>query len=146
MTRDMDLSVEERDDFLGSGGTGVLALASGSDEAPHALPVSYGYDPEIPQLYFRLATGPSHQKGRVTDRAATFVTYALSDSRWTSVIAQGNLEKTTRESIAIETLAGLERVDIPFVDIFGAPPQEVTFTFVRLAPETISARTETPTD
>lgn len=139
----MDLSVEERDNFLGNGGTGVLALETETGTPPYALPVSYGYDFETPQFYFRLATGPGLQKGHVTDREATFVTYARNESRWTSVIAQGELEKTTRESIAIETLAGLEQVDIPFVDIFETPLRELTFTFVRLAPDVLNARTET---
>lgn len=33
---------DERDTFLGSGGTGVIAFSEARDRSPHAVPVSYG--------------------------------------------------------------------------------------------------------
>lgn len=142
MDAQVDLSTAECTEFLGTGGTGVLALGTKNGDPPYAIPVSYGYDGQNEQLYFRLATGPDRGKGRVTDRQATFVTFAVTKARWTSVIAKGVLEETTRSEIAVETLDGLERVFIPYIDMFGESLQDVEFTFVRLDPETLDGRTE----
>lgn len=41
------LSEDERNEFLGRGGTGVISVAAGAGESPYSVPVSYGYDAEI---------------------------------------------------------------------------------------------------
>lgn len=71
ITRDGD----ERDEFLDTGGTGVLSLAPTDGGAPHAVPASYGYDAAAGTVYFRLAAAPDSVKGDPADRPATFVTY-----------------------------------------------------------------------
>lgn len=75
------------------------------------------------------------------DRAATFVTYGREDG-WRSVVASGRLEETTEETIATETLDGLDRVDIPLVDVFDRPTRTVSFEFFRLVPGEITGRKE----
>lgn len=136
---------EERDEFLGRSGTGVISFAVTRDESPHSVPVSYGYDPTENVFYFRLAVGSDSDKGSVGDRAVTFVTYGQMDERWHSVVASGRLENTTDESIATETLQGLEQSHIPLVDIFGRPPRDVPFEFYRLVPDELTGRKESST-
>lgn len=136
---------DERDEFLGSGGTGVLSFSTTTDEAPHTIPVSYGYDAAETTFYFRLAVAPESDKEDILDRAVSFVTYGAVDDTWLSVVASGRLERTTDEDIATETLQGVERVRIPLVDIFGKPPGEVQFEFYRLVPDNLTGRKESLT-
>ena len=140
-----EMSDDERDAFLGDGGTGVLSLRGDGDGPPHSVPVSYGYDAATEAFYFRLAVGPDSAKGDLADRPATFVTYDHVDDRWQSVVARGRLEATTEESVATETLEALGRVGIPYVDIFDQPIRTVTFEFYRLVPEDIGSRREAST-
>ena len=135
---------DERDGFLDTGGTGVISLAAG-ETAPYSTPVSYGYDAAESVFYFRLAAQPDSEKGDLADRSVSFVTYG-DDNGWKSVVATGQLERTTEESIATESLQGLERVHIPLIDIFGTPPREVAFEFYRLVPDELTTRTETRTE
>lgn len=140
-----ELAADDRDGFLGTGGTGVIALATGEGEPPHSVPVSYGYDATDETFYFRLAAGPESAKGELEGRAATFVVHGSVDDRWHSVVARGRLEPTDGEDVGPEALAGLDRVHIPYVDVFGEPLAEVTFEFYRLAPADLTARVESVT-
>lgn len=138
---------DARDEFLGRSGTGVISFATPENEPPHSVPVSYGYDPVESVLYFRLAVGPDRTKGELDDRAVTFVTYGEGDGRWRSVVGSGRLVSTTDESVAEETIEGLERTGrIPIVDVFGEPTSEVTFAFYRLDPERFTTRVEQSMD
>jgi nitroimidazol reductase NimA-like FMN-containing flavoprotein (pyridoxamine 5'-phosphate oxidase superfamily) len=145
-TQSIAMDEDDRDDFLGVGGTGVISFAEAGAEFPHSIPVSYGYDAEETTFYFRLAVGADSEKGDVADGAVTFVTYGERDDSWRSVIVKGRLEETTEQSIATESLEGLQRVHIPLVDIFGRPIKEVPFEFYRLVPEEISSRKESSTE
>ena len=135
------MEAHERDEFLGPGGIAVLALAAGP-EPPHAIPVSYGYDVTTATFYFRLASGASSEKGELDGRAATVVVSDSKEDGWRSVVARGKLEDVEREGIETETLAGLDRVDIPLVDIFNDPIRDVQFEFLRLVPEKVTGRVE----
>ena len=136
---------DERDEFLGDGGTGVVSLSTTAEDAPHSLPVSYGYDAEEDTFYFRLAVGADSEKGDLHDRPVSFVTYRSVEGTWRSVVASGRLEATTDDAIATETLDGLDRVRIPLVDIFGKPSREVEFEFYRLVPDELTGRKESRT-
>lgn len=132
------------EDFLGEGGTGVLSLATGEGTAPHAVPVSYGHDSQTGTLYFRLAVGPDSAKTALADRPVTFVTYGEEADRWHSVVARGRLEDVEAEGIGTATLQGLDRVEIPLVDMFDQPTRVVDFEFYRLVPDELTGRIETP--
>lgn len=136
------MDADERDAFLGNGGTGVISFPSPNGESPHSVPVSYGYDSTETTFYFRLAVGSDSDKGDVAGRHVTFVVYGRQDDDWQSVVAKGRLEATTEPSIATESLQGLQQVHIPLVDIFGRPVRDVPFEFYRLVPEEITARKE----
>jgi hypothetical protein len=137
-----EMGADEREAFLGTGGTGVIAFGTTGEEAPHAIPVSYGYDPVEGIFYFRLAADADSEKHAVADRAVSLVVYGQDEAKWRSVVAKGVLEETTEESIATDTLQGLERVHIPLLDVFGTPPGEVPFEFYRLVPDTLTSRKE----
>ncbi len=140
-----ELSRDEIDALLGRHETGVLSLACGDE--PYATPISYGYDAAESTFYFRLAVDPGSEKGDLEDRAVSVVVYGQDEADdWHSVVASGRLEETTDEGIATDTLAGLKRVDIPLVDIFGKPPRDVAFEFYRLAPDELTGRTESTTE
>ena len=148
MSQDNPVEMEpsDRDEFLGTGGTGVIALSSTGDEAPHSVPVSYGYDAAETTFYFRLSTNADGSKGTLTDRPVSFVTSGEGDGRWRSVVARGRLEDVDDVEIATQTLEGLERVDIPLVDVFHRPPREIDFAFYRLVPDELTTRIESKTD
>lgn len=137
----IEMDADERDELLGRGGVGVISLSTPDEEHPHSIPISYGYDASETTLYFRLAVGPDGGKGDLSDRAVSFVAYGQEDG-WQSVVATGRLEDVADEAIATETLAGLDRVDIPLIDMFGEPTRTVSFEFFRLVPEEFTGRKE----
>jgi nitroimidazol reductase NimA-like FMN-containing flavoprotein (pyridoxamine 5'-phosphate oxidase superfamily) len=145
MTDATPLTDAERDDFLGTGGTGVLSFASDADTPPHAIPVSYGYDASAAAFYLRLAVGGDSAKADLVDRPVTLVVYEEVAGAWHSVVASGRLESTDDEAVANEALAGLDRVDIRLHDVFGRPIREVSFGFYRLIPDDLTTLRETPT-
>lgn len=141
----VEMDASERDEFLGSGGTGVIALSSTADEPPHSVPVSYGYDATETTFYFRLAAGADGSKGALANRPVSFVTTG-ENGGWRSVVARGRLEDVEDAGIATDTLEGLERVDIPLVDVFHRPLREIEFEFYRLDPDELTGRVESKTD
>lgn len=145
-TTHVTLDEPAQDEFLGTGGTGVLSLSGDPDQPPHSVPVSYGYDQVERVFYFRIAVGPDSEKPSLTDRAVTFVTYRELDDGYRSVVAQGHLEAVDDEAIATETLAGLDRVDLALFDVFERSIREVDFEFYRLDPQRQTGRVENPTD
>ena len=140
----LELDPEERDAFLGRGGTGVLSFATDADTAPHTVPVSYGYDAEDDEFYFRLSVGGDSTKADLLDRPVTFVVFGDEDDRWKSIVATGELESTDTEGIETDTLDGLDRVHIPLVDIFGESTRNISFEFFRLVPDEWTGRKESP--
>ncbi|MFP8956653.1 pyridoxamine 5'-phosphate oxidase family protein [Natrialbaceae archaeon A-CW3] len=157
-----ELEDDELQSVLGTGGTGVLSFSTKGDEPPRTIPVSYGYDPVESTLYFRLATSPDHPPKTLDDHAVSFVAYDTDDAksengesapndksskndRWWSVVAKGRLENIERETIGTDALAGLDRVEIPLIDIFGTHPREIQFDFCRLEPTSLTGRRESST-
>ena len=136
----VELEAKERDEFLGDGGVGVISFSTGSEGPPHSIPVSYGYDAVETTFYFRLAVGPDSKKGDVDGRPVSFVVHGDGEEPWRSVVASGRLEPTTDETIATETLQGLERVRIPLFDVFDRPAAAVPFDFYRLVPDELTGR------
>ena len=141
----ISMDEDERDAFLGTGGTGVMAFSSADEAPPHAVPVSYGYDPSETAFYFRLAIGMESAKEDAVGHPVTFVVYDKRDGDWHSVVVTGRLEETTDASVSSETLEGLEHVHIPLVDIFGRPTTDLNFEFYRLIPDDITGRRESST-
>ena len=142
----IQLPPDERNEFLGTGGTGVIAFSTEREEPPFSLPISYGYLEDNETFYFRLAFLDESNKRTYVDRPVSFVTHERSDRVWRSVIATGRLEAledAPYDSIAVQGMWG---VDIPTIDIFDRPRNEVTFHDFRLVPERLSGRKAIPLD
>lgn len=138
----IQLSADERDAFLGRGGTGVVAFETEAGAPPFSIPVSYGYDADAEQFYFRLAFPENAGKAAVVENAVTFVVHGETDAGWRSVVATGRLEEVTDTPYESAVLQGMWAVDIPAVDVFENPPEEMTFRYFRLVPDTLAGRRE----
>lgn len=145
--RSVQMSDEERDEFLGRGGTGVVSFDTSDDEPPYSLPISYGYDAETGTFYFRLAFGPETGKDDVVDedRLVSFVTYEDTESGWRSVVATGRLEEITKSALDPEVAEAMQRVKIPLVDVYDRHPVELEFRFFRLTSADVTGKKEAQT-
>jgi hypothetical protein len=133
---------EARDEFLGTGGTGVLSAPRGADEPPYSLPVSYGYDAAEGDIYLRLAYGPDGEKGAelTGGTPVSLVIYGRTDDGWRSVVARGRLAEVTEAAVDSGVVEAMKRVHIPLVDVFERHPRELQFRFFRLAEADLSGR------
>ncbi|WP_276256198.1 pyridoxamine 5'-phosphate oxidase family protein [Halomontanus rarus] len=136
----IQLSEEERDEFLGTGGTGVLSFATGADEPSSSFPVSYGYFADDRDFYFRLSFPPGSTKADVIDNQVSFVTYEKRDDGWRSVVATGQREEIDGLPYESNVVQGMWAIDIPTIDIFDRPREELEFHDFRLDPETLTGR------
>uniref|UniRef100_UPI00366C443D pyridoxamine 5'-phosphate oxidase family protein n=1 Tax=Cryptosporangium minutisporangium TaxID=113569 RepID=UPI00366C443D len=140
----MNLPEAERNEFLGNGGTGVLAFGTGPDESPTAFPVSYGYAAEAERFYFRLSFSSGTSKEDVIDNPVTLTVYDETDEGWRSVVASGPLEPLSdlpEESIEVQQMWA---VTIPTIDIFDRPRDEIPFQDFCLDPKAITGRKSVP--
>ncbi|RQG95498.1 pyridoxamine 5'-phosphate oxidase family protein [Natrarchaeobius chitinivorans] len=138
------LTGDERDDFLETGGTGVLSFATGPDEPPASLPISYGYYAADEAFYFRLSFPPGTAKDALIENQVSFVTHDETADGWRSVVATGTLEELADahpESVAVQ---GMWAVRIPTVDVFDRPRDEIEFHDFRLDPDTLTGRKSVP--
>jgi nitroimidazol reductase NimA-like FMN-containing flavoprotein (pyridoxamine 5'-phosphate oxidase superfamily) len=126
------LDASERDAVLGDGGVGVLAFAAPSGDAPHSLPVSYGYDADDAALYFRLAVGGDRGKSDLLERPVSFTVHQESEDGYESVVATGTLDPIDEPDVDTTVLDGLSRVQIPLFDVFDRDPRETAFAFFTL--------------
>lgn len=156
------LPEDERNAFLGDGGTGVVSFGTSEDEPPRSFPVSYGYAAETEQFYFKLAFPPDSTKDEVIDNPVSLVVYGIDeagdassqqgddgeqgtdadDRPWKSVVATGRLEELAElppESAAVQ---GMWAVDIPGFEMFDQPREDVEFQDFRLDPTSITGRKE----
>jgi hypothetical protein len=146
--RSVRMSPEERNEFLGSGGTGVISFDQPDDGPPYTRPISYGYDAGSGNFYFRLAVGPEDtgKKDLIDeDREVSFVTYDETDRGWRSVIATSSLEEITKSALDPEVVKAIQRVKIPFVDVYDSHPLTLEFRFFRLTPDEVTGQQEAGT-
>ena len=140
----VQLSDRELDDFLGTGGTGVLSFGTDGDDPPFSIPVSYGYD--AGSFYFRLAFPPNSGKESVVDNPVAFVAHRETDDGWRSAVATGRLEDVTDMDYESAAVQAMWAVDIPEVDVFERPPEDVSFRQYRLVPDRLTGRKEVETE
>lgn len=143
----VQLGGEDLDSFLDRGGTGVLSFGSTAEEPPFSIPVSYGYYADEGHFYFRLSFPEGHSGGKtaVLDRPVSFVVYAETDDGWHSVVATGSLEEISDAPYESAAVQGMWAVQIPAVDVFERPPDDVTFRDFRLVPDRVTGRREVET-
>lgn len=137
---------DARDELLGTGGTGVVSVPRGADEPPYTVPVSYGYDAEGGQFYFRLAFGRDSDKHDVVEDGTpvSFVTYRETPDGWGSVVATGRLEAVDEDHSDTDVLEGMRHIDIPLFDVFEEGTRTLEFRFFRLSPDSLTGRRERP--
>ncbi len=140
----LQLTDEEIADFLGRGGTGIISFAAEPDEPPVSIPISYGYNADEQVFYYQLSFPRESRKGDLIDRPVSFVAYGRTDDGWRSVIATGTLEDIDDMPYESSTVQGMWAIQVPRVDIFERPREEVTFRFFCLDPETLTGRKEVP--
>ena len=140
----LQMTDDEIDEFLGRGGTGVLSFATASDEPPVSIPISYGYNANEGLLYYQLSTPEGSRKGDLVDKPVSFVAYDQTDSRWESIVATGTLDDIEGKPYESSAVQGMWAIEIPRVDIFERPRDEVTFHFFSLDPDTLTGRKEVP--
>ncbi|MFC4990409.1 pyridoxamine 5'-phosphate oxidase family protein [Saliphagus infecundisoli] len=138
------MNKEEISEFLGRGGTGVISFATESDEPPVTIPVSYGYNADIEALYFQLSIPQESRKAELVPRQVSFVVHDETDGGWQSVVATGQLEEISDSPYESTAIQGMWAIEIPIVEIFDRPRTEVTFRYFLLEPETLTGRTEVP--
>jgi nitroimidazol reductase NimA-like FMN-containing flavoprotein (pyridoxamine 5'-phosphate oxidase superfamily) len=142
----IQMSPEERTEFLGDGGTGILSFSTPADEPPSLLPVSYGYDDHTNSFYFSLSFPQETGKPDVIDNPVAFATHSKTPDGWRSVVATGTLEEVTDMPYDSTTVQGLWTVQIPDVDIFERPRQEIEFRDFHLEVDTLTGRKEAQTE
>jgi len=141
----VQLTDEERDEFLKTGGTGVLSFATEADEPPVSIPVSYGYFADADSIYFRLSVPDDSRKKTLVGNPVSFVVHRETEAGWRSVVATGRLESVADAPYESAALQGLWAVDIPTVDVFERPPSEIPYRTYRLIPDAVSGRKEVDT-
>ncbi len=136
------MTADERNEFLGRGGTGVLSFATDPDDPPLSLPVSYGFNPDTSNFYYRLAFPQGSGKEAVLDGPVSFVVHTHTDGGWRSVVAAGSLEEVTDAPYESTAVQEMWAVHIPEIDIFDRPPEDIPFREFRLVPDTLTGRKE----
>ncbi|WP_310732551.1 MULTISPECIES: pyridoxamine 5'-phosphate oxidase family protein [Halostella] len=110
--------------------------------------MSYGYDADTGNFYFRFAIGPEDtgKKDFIDeDREISFVTYDETDRGWRSVIATGRPDAVTKSALDTEVAEAMQRVRIPFVDVYDSYPLTPVFRFFQLIPEEVTGQQEVGT-
>lgn len=147
--RSVRMSPDARDAFLDRGGTGVISFETSAGKPPYSRPVSYGYDAESGVFYFRFAVGPEDAGMAAViddDTAVSFVTYDQTEHGWRSVIATGSIEEVTKAALDPAVAEAMERVSIPFVDVYDSHPLTLEFRFFRLSPDEVTGQREAGTE
>ncbi|WP_253736316.1 pyridoxamine 5'-phosphate oxidase family protein [Halohasta salina] len=142
----VQLTDEERDEFLRTGGTGVLSFATDRGEPPVSIPVSYGYFADADSIYFRLSVPEDSRKTTLVDNPISFVVHRETEAGWRSIVATGRLEAVDDAPYESAALQGLWAVDIPTVDVFERPPSEIPYETYRLIPDELTGRKEVGTE
>ncbi|WP_231185239.1 pyridoxamine 5'-phosphate oxidase family protein [Haladaptatus sp. DYF46] len=138
----VQMTDEELNDFLGIGGTGVVSFSTPDSDPPFTLPISYGYYAETGDFYFRFSFPPNSEKEALLDDPISFVTYEKTDGGYRSVVASGYLEEVADLPYDSAVAQRMWEVDIPLVDIFERPPEDVTFRHFHLDPDDLTGRKE----
>jgi hypothetical protein len=122
----------EIDDFLGSQQTGVLSM--GRENDGYGVPLSFWFDENDSSIYFRLGYAPGSQKQEFVEssRYVTFVVYADTDDGWKSVVAEGELERLSEETLDSAIEETTRHLDIPYYEVHERPVSELEFEIVRM--------------
>lgn len=118
--------------FLSTQGTGVLSMADDGDS--YAVPLSFAFDDEHHDLYFRMGYGPESRKRGFVESGGivSFVVAADTDEGWKSVVARGRLEVLSESTLDSAIVESVRKLDIPYFRVHDRPARNTTFNIVRL--------------
>ena len=135
------MSPAEVDAHLSRHETGVLALAR--DDAPYAIPISYGDDADDRALYLRLVSTPDSEKREflASTPRARVVVYDDGDDEYASVVGVGALERVDLDELTPETIAQYGEARRPLFEIWADDKPDLDIELYRFDPETLTGRT-----
>jgi nitroimidazol reductase NimA-like FMN-containing flavoprotein (pyridoxamine 5'-phosphate oxidase superfamily) len=138
--RRTEMSDEETATFLGRQETGVLALAR--EDAPYAIPISYGFDADAREFYMRLVSTPESEKRKflASEPQARLVVYDEVDDVYRSVIAIGPLERIDPSELSVDEIQQYGEAKRPLFEIWPQQKGELDIELYRLQPESLSGR------
>lgn len=120
------------DEFLASQQTGVLSLAHGDDA--YGIPLSFWFDDSDSSIYFRMGYAPGSQKRKFVESSqyVTFVVYDHNDDGWKSVVAEGELEVLSEDTLDSAVEEATRHLDIPYYEVHERPVDELEFDIIRM--------------
>jgi nitroimidazol reductase NimA-like FMN-containing flavoprotein (pyridoxamine 5'-phosphate oxidase superfamily) len=128
------------DELLGDHETGVLSLAR--DDAPYAIPISYGYDAPNRRFYLRLVSTPESAKRKylTSSPKAHLVVYEEGDDTYRSIIAKGTLEAVPREELTVEHIEQYGAAKRPLFEVWANPKPDLDVGLYRLDTTELTGR------
>lgn len=138
--RRAEMSEEETAGFLGRRETGVLSLAR--EDAPYAIPISYGFDADAREFYMRLVSTPESEKRRflASEPEARLVVYDEIEDTYRSVIAVGTLERIDPGELSVEEIQQYGAAKRPLFEIWPQQKGDLDIELYRLVPNSLSGR------
>jgi hypothetical protein len=129
------------DELLGDHETGVLSLAR--DDAPYAIPISYGYDATNRRFYLRLVSTPESDKRRFLTSSpdARLIVYEEGDDTYRSIIAKGTLEHVPREDLTVEHIEQYGDAKRPLFEVWADPKPDLDVGLYQLDTTELTGRT-----
>lgn len=138
---EVEMSPAEVDALLSRHETGVLALAR--DDAPYAIPISFGYDADERALFLRLVSTPDSEKREflASTPRARVVVYEDDGDEYASVVGVGTLERVDLDELTPETIAQYGDAQRPLFEIWADDKPDLDIELYRFVPETLTGRT-----
>ncbi|GAA0518495.1 hypothetical protein SAMN04488066_1306 [Halorubrum aquaticum] len=138
--REAEMSASAIDAFLARHETGVLSLAR--DDAPYAIPISYGYDEDTREAFLRLVSTVDSEKREFlgSDPDARLVVYEEEGGTYTSVVAVGTLERVDPAALTPERIAQYGETRRPLFEIWADDKPDLDIQLYRLAPDRLTGR------
>ncbi|SMO33545.1 pyridoxamine 5'-phosphate oxidase family protein [Halorubrum cibi] len=138
--REAEMSASAIDAFLARHETGVLSLAR--DDAPYAIPISYGYDEDTREAFLRLVSTVDSEKREFlgSDPDARIVVYEEADGTYTSVVAIGTLERVDPATLTPERIAQYGETRRPLFEVWADDKPDLDIQLYRLAPDRLTGR------
>lgn len=139
-TRQVTMTDEEIDEFLGRRQTAVIALAY--FDYPYAIPITYRYDPDTRTFYFRLVYPAGSEKRQFlpTLPEARLLVYEEEDPVYRSVIVTGRPREITESDLTDEHLVQFGETSRPLFEMWKAPKTELDIRLYELEPDEFTGR------
>ena len=138
--REVEMDASAVDAFLARHETGVLSLAR--DDAPYAIPVSYGYDEDAREAFIRLVSSVDSEKRAFlgSDPAARLVVYEEDGDEYTSIVGVGTLRRIDLDELTPETITQYGETRRPLFEIWTDGKADLDIDLYRFEPERLTGR------